>query len=233
MMRTRGGFTLLEIMVTLVIVAMFSSAVYAMFLRAVVDTRTVQETTAAGRLCQSILNLIERDLAGCLPASEELPHFTGGLPAGGAAGLLAEHKHGNDAGGEEDHRREGQSPVQDAQGSEHAQGGHRLLDEVGAGDAIITGRGQSHGIVNEGDEAFEAIAREMHEMTGGQNEEWPKVVTMGLSPSFLQRTVMGMSLPRAARGKTLICLFQRGAADVAYRHGAEARPGPPGTARLP
>ncbi|HAK96607.1 MAG TPA: hypothetical protein DCM87_16850 [Planctomycetes bacterium] len=87
MMRMRGGFTLLEIMVTLVIVAMFSSAVYAMFLRAVVDTRTVQETTAAGRLCQSILNLIERDLAGCLPASEELPHFTGGIDAGGAAEL--------------------------------------------------------------------------------------------------------------------------------------------------
>jgi uncharacterized protein (DUF1501 family) len=40
------------------------------------------------------------------------------------------------------------------------------------------------------------------------------LVTMGLSPSFLQRTVMGMSLPRAARGKTLICLFQRGAADA-------------------
>ncbi len=40
------------------------------------------------------------------------------------------------------------------------------------------------------------------------------LVTMGLSPSFLQRTVMGMPLPRAARGKTLICLFQRGAADA-------------------
>ncbi len=40
------------------------------------------------------------------------------------------------------------------------------------------------------------------------------LVTMGLSPSFLQRTVMGMSLPKAARGKTLICLFQRGAADA-------------------
>ena len=37
-------------MVTLVIVAMFSSAVYAMFLRAIVDTRTTQETAAAGRL---------------------------------------------------------------------------------------------------------------------------------------------------------------------------------------
>ncbi len=40
------------------------------------------------------------------------------------------------------------------------------------------------------------------------------LVTMGLSPSFLRRTVMGMSLPKAARGKTLICLFQRGAADA-------------------
>ena len=29
--------------------------------------------------------------------------------------------------------------------------------------------------------SFETLAREMHEMTGGRNEEWPKVVTMGLS----------------------------------------------------
>jgi pilus assembly protein FimV len=29
--------------------------------------------------------------------------------------------------------------------------------------------------------AFEAVARDMHEMTGGRNEEWPKVVTLGLS----------------------------------------------------
>lgn len=29
--------------------------------------------------------------------------------------------------------------------------------------------------------AFEALAREMHEMTDGRNEEWPKVATMGLS----------------------------------------------------
>ena len=28
--------------------------------------------------------------------------------------------------------------------------------------------------------AFEAVARDMHEMTGGRNEEWPKVVTLGL-----------------------------------------------------
>ncbi len=40
------------------------------------------------------------------------------------------------------------------------------------------------------------------------------LVTIGLSPSFLERTVMGMSMPKAVRGKTLICLFQRGAADA-------------------
>ena len=40
------------------------------------------------------------------------------------------------------------------------------------------------------------------------------LVTMGLSPRFLRRSVFGMELPRAARGKTLICLFQRGAADA-------------------
>ena len=51
------------------------------------------------------------------------------------------------------------------------------------------------------------------------------LVTMGLSPSFLRRTAFGMSLPRAQRGKTLVCLFQRGAADalnVVVPHGDAA-----------
>lgn len=39
------------------------------------------------------------------------------------------------------------------------------------------------------------------------------LVTMGLSPSFLRRTAFGMELPPSRRGKILICLFQRGAAD--------------------
>lgn len=40
------------------------------------------------------------------------------------------------------------------------------------------------------------------------------VVTMGLSPSFLRRTAFGAELLQAPKGKTLICLFQRGAADA-------------------
>lgn len=40
------------------------------------------------------------------------------------------------------------------------------------------------------------------------------LVTMGLSPSFLRRTAFAMDLPGAAKGKVLICLFQRGAADA-------------------
>jgi len=40
------------------------------------------------------------------------------------------------------------------------------------------------------------------------------LVTLGLSPTFLRRTAFGMSLPRAEKGKVLICLFQRGAADA-------------------
>ena len=57
------------------------------------------------------------------------------------------------------------------------------------------------------------------------------LVTLGLSPRFLQRTALGMELPRAARGRTLIVLFQRGAADALNvlvpfgdRHYAAARP---------
>jgi uncharacterized protein (DUF1501 family) len=56
------------------------------------------------------------------------------------------------------------------------------------------------------------------------------LVTMGLSPSFLRRVVYGSELVRGAaarggRGKTLICLFQRGAADalnVLVPHGEES-----------
>ncbi len=40
------------------------------------------------------------------------------------------------------------------------------------------------------------------------------LVTMGLSPSFLRRTAFGAELLWAPKGKTLICLFQRGAADA-------------------
>jgi uncharacterized protein (DUF1501 family) len=51
------------------------------------------------------------------------------------------------------------------------------------------------------------------------------LVTMGLSPSFLRRTAIGMDLPLAQKGKVLICLFQRGAADalnVVVPHGERA-----------
>ncbi|MDQ6887792.1 MAG: DUF1501 domain-containing protein [Gemmatimonadota bacterium] len=40
------------------------------------------------------------------------------------------------------------------------------------------------------------------------------LVTMGLSPSFLKKAVYGQRIPGAQKGKVLICLFQRGAADA-------------------
>jgi len=51
------------------------------------------------------------------------------------------------------------------------------------------------------------------------------LVTMGLSPSFLRRMAYGMELKGTSRGKTLVCLFQRGAADglnVVVPHGEKA-----------
>ncbi len=40
------------------------------------------------------------------------------------------------------------------------------------------------------------------------------LATMGLSPSFLRRMTYGLELPGVQKGKVLICLFQRGAADA-------------------
>ena len=52
------------------------------------------------------------------------------------------------------------------------------------------------------------------------------LVTLGLSPRFLRKTAFGMELARARQGKkTLICLFQRGAADalnIVVPHGEPA-----------
>ncbi|MEA2765730.1 MAG: hypothetical protein QOK07_2134 [Gemmatimonadaceae bacterium] len=51
------------------------------------------------------------------------------------------------------------------------------------------------------------------------------LVTMGLSPSFLRRTAFGTELFNAPKGKVLICLFQRGAADalnIVVPHGEKA-----------
>ena len=39
------------------------------------------------------------------------------------------------------------------------------------------------------------------------------LVTLGLSPSFLRRATFAAELKNAKKGKILICLFQRGAAD--------------------
>jgi uncharacterized protein (DUF1501 family) len=62
------------------------------------------------------------------------------------------------------------------------------------------------------------------------------LVTMGLSPRFLRRTAFGMELPGARRGKVLICLFQRGAADalnVVVPHGESAYYGMRPTIAIP
>jgi uncharacterized protein (DUF1501 family) len=40
------------------------------------------------------------------------------------------------------------------------------------------------------------------------------LVTLGLSPRFLRRTAFGAELAGAPKGKVLVCLFQRGAADA-------------------
>ena len=39
------------------------------------------------------------------------------------------------------------------------------------------------------------------------------LVTLGLSPSFLRRATFAAELQGGRKGKVLICLFQRGAAD--------------------
>src|ERR687885_1241044 len=51
------------------------------------------------------------------------------------------------------------------------------------------------------------------------------LVTLGLSPTLVRRVVFATELRRTAKGKILICIFQRGAADalnMVVPHGEEA-----------
>lgn len=83
----RKGFTLLEILLAMAIAAMFSGAVYTVLLRAVVDTKRLEQTVLTSRLGDSILRFIERDLLGTLPAGEEMPHFAANLDSSGNSTL--------------------------------------------------------------------------------------------------------------------------------------------------
>ncbi len=67
--------------------------------------------------------------------------------------------------------------------------------------------------------SFEALAREMHEMTEGRNEEWPKVVTMGLSLDPVNPLYGGGDAPPATGGPGTIAA---GAAAVAAASAAAA-----------
>lgn len=67
----------MEILVTLLITALFSTAVYAVFLRSIVDAQRIHRSAETTRLGHAILRLIEQDLAAAAAAGEEIPHFVG------------------------------------------------------------------------------------------------------------------------------------------------------------
>ncbi len=79
------GFTLIEVLVTLVILAMFSSAVYAIFLKALKDTRNVEERTDASRRGAAILRLIAKDLESAVPSHGDSPYLVGSVAVHGGS----------------------------------------------------------------------------------------------------------------------------------------------------
>ena len=82
-----GGFTLMEILVALVIMAMFSAAVYSVFLRSLVDTRSSRAAMEVSRRGAAILRLLRKDLRSCLPQGGEWIHFLGSMEGEGASRL--------------------------------------------------------------------------------------------------------------------------------------------------
>jgi len=83
----RRGFTLIEVLVTLVIIAMFSSAVYSIFLKAVIDTRNSDEAKDASRRGLAILRIMAKDIECAVPSNEDIPYFVGSLTVQGGSRL--------------------------------------------------------------------------------------------------------------------------------------------------
>ena len=77
----------MEILVALVIMAMFSAAVYSIFLRALVDTRSARAAMEVSRRGAAVLRLLEKDLVSCLPQGGEWIHFQGTETGEGASAL--------------------------------------------------------------------------------------------------------------------------------------------------
>jgi prepilin-type N-terminal cleavage/methylation domain-containing protein len=150
----RKGFTLIEVLVTLVIVSLMAAGVYGVFLRAVVDTRAVQEIEAAERLGHSILALIERDLKGCfgLPGpGGTLEGVTASAEADALSFLTTTNSHTLEDGKAADVTEVAYHAIADADGG----GLYRLYrSETYSTDGVVS-RGEGGRLLAEGVRLFE------------------------------------------------------------------------------
>ena len=77
----KNAFTLMEVLVTLVVMSLLAVAVYGIFISAMIDSKRAEDIETAGRLGQSILLLMERDLKSALPVVPEAELYAGKLCA--------------------------------------------------------------------------------------------------------------------------------------------------------
>jgi len=81
------GFTLVEVLVTILVASLLLSAVYGAFLGSLTAKDRCEEATRDTRLCQGILALLERDLLGAFapPGAAACMDGTSGASQGGSA----------------------------------------------------------------------------------------------------------------------------------------------------
>lgn len=84
---TVGGFTLVEVLVTLVAASLVLTAVYGAFLGSLSAKRRCEERSRTAGLGQAVLTLVRRDVAGALPRPNGHSSLEGtpGTGQGGAA----------------------------------------------------------------------------------------------------------------------------------------------------
>ncbi|MHC5036545.1 MAG: prepilin-type N-terminal cleavage/methylation domain-containing protein [Planctomycetota bacterium] len=83
--RLAGGFTLVEVLVTLVTASLLLTAVYGAFLGSLSAKRTCEESARVYRLGQGILTLLRRDLTGAFAPEDTALEGVSGTAQGGSA----------------------------------------------------------------------------------------------------------------------------------------------------
>ncbi len=134
--RRRRGFTLIEVLVTLVASSIVLAAVYGAFLGSITAKRTCEEASRGHRLGRGVMTLLERDLTGAFRPREDGPALEG----------FSESAQGGHADRVEFVTTSDARRAVEGRGRDHCEVGYRTEPDPDAPGLRVLVRREAHGI---------------------------------------------------------------------------------------